>query len=681
MKKRYIVLISLLSLFFSIKVNAEVISLTDCLYTDEYIKYLGLSDEEKQKTIEPIKCQEELLNSSYTSTSSDANLTKYDLRQRNEISKKIVDQGDLGICWAISTEESIQSNLLKNNKGSYDFSEAHLDLATQNTYDFKRTTFTRKQGTGASYLVAGPYLFNHWGPVGENVFTLDNDKLVQKGSLVPNASQIVNQNHEVEVNEITRIGQEVGACSEDSKKAIKNYLVQNGALTTGIYLDVTGSSYSTVNNEIKSTFTNGAYYYYDGSSYMKNGRQIEANKEFDHSVTIVGFDDTISKNSFASEHLPKEDGAWIIKNSWGTVLDNGAKAGDDGYYYVSYEDVNICRQVYGYYDVDTKLTAHTYNTNNLGYNKTLTLNDKNHDIYQGAVFNTNNDEELLEKISFNAIQTGQTYTVYYANNKSMTNLQKIASGVVDHTGYITVKLTNPIKITTNNFAIVVQISNEKQIILPVLAKGDSFFTNVKIEPNKTYLSLDKTNWVDTTNYESETFQIPIYAYTNDVLKIEPCTTVDGKYYDKDGKSVSIDEYNESCKLIKCTYKNEKYYDSLGNVTTKEEYKNECKKDNLICAYDNFLYYDKLGNVVEKSEYDKSCNDKPSNDNNSTIVVIPNNNNNNKNDLTSTDIIIPSSSNEIENPQTGAFLPIILLPLLLIGLYLLKKSFKKKFIKL
>lgn len=36
-----------------------------------------------------------------------------------------------------------------------------------------------------------------------------------------------------------------------------------------------------------------------------------------HAVTIVGWDDSYSKENFNAEHQPPADGAWIVKNSWG----------------------------------------------------------------------------------------------------------------------------------------------------------------------------------------------------------------------------------------------------------------------------------------------------------------------------------------------------------------------------
>lgn len=59
-----------------------------------------------------------------------------------------------------------------------------------------------------------------------------------------------------------------------------------------------------------------------------------------HASTIVGWDDTVPKESFKDymgNTLASKDGAWLVKNSWGTVFHG------DGYFWLSYESdlVNI----------------------------------------------------------------------------------------------------------------------------------------------------------------------------------------------------------------------------------------------------------------------------------------------------------------------------------------------------
>lgn len=68
----------------------------------------------------------------------------------------------------------------------------------------------------------------------------------------------------------------------------------------------------------------------------------------DHAVVIVGYDDTFPKDKFTMKETsgkviegttPPADGAFIIKNSWGTL--NLKDDPDDGYLYLSYYDQSL----------------------------------------------------------------------------------------------------------------------------------------------------------------------------------------------------------------------------------------------------------------------------------------------------------------------------------------------------
>ena len=69
-----------------------------------------------------------------------------------------------------------------------------------------------------------------------------------------------------------------------------------------------------------------SYTYYD-SDRVGNG----------HAVMIVGWDDDFSKENFGESNRPNENGAWLVRNSWGSYKD---------YFWMSYDTVSLIDTAY-----------------------------------------------------------------------------------------------------------------------------------------------------------------------------------------------------------------------------------------------------------------------------------------------------------------------------------------------
>ncbi len=94
----------------------------------------------------------------------------------------------------------------------------------------------------------------------------------------------------------------------------KNFIMENGGIRCGV--QTVGIKDGSNGNKVcfnKTKATNGS----------------------NHSVVIVGWDDTYSKNNFPASNRPSTDGAYIVQNSWGKDW------GTNGKFYVSYEDLYI----------------------------------------------------------------------------------------------------------------------------------------------------------------------------------------------------------------------------------------------------------------------------------------------------------------------------------------------------
>lgn len=387
----------------------------------------------------------------------------YDLRSSGRISP-VRDQGNCGSCWTFGTYGSMESVLMPAE--GRDFSENNM----KNLHGFDLPPCA-----GGNSTMAAAYLVRWAGPVNESADPYHpTDSNTSPAGLSP----------EKHVQRVIIIPGRTGPLDNGP---LKNAIVTYGAIETSMYID--GANFNDTQ----------ASYYYDGSSSQQSN----------HSVTLAGWDDNYSRHNFGT--TPPGDGAFLIKNSWGTYW------GQSGYFWISYYDA-----VYAYGDSwvyvgneSVENYSHKYEYDPLGW--VTSWGYGNTTAWFANVF-TSVAAEPLRAVSFYAASNNSSYTIYaYTNANSgpiSGSLGATTSGTVPLAGYVTVALSSPVSLTNGmKFSIVVALTTP-DYAFPVAAelKSAGYSSAATASPGQSYISPNGTYWVDMTTYSS-TANVCLKAFT------------------------------------------------------------------------------------------------------------------------------------------------------------------------
>ena len=370
--------------------------------------------------------------------------SSFDLRDEGRVSP-VRQQDNFSTCWIQSAMASLESSLLPGK--AYDFSENNLANHMASTLVY--------EGHGDNRLAAA--YFTRWdGPVLER-----SDPYPRKGrspeGLLP----------AVHVRDILFLPDRTGPLDNDALK---------WAVAT-----VGGASCAMTFDPARLDVTTWGY------------RSTEPGLFLNHYVTVVGWDDDFPATSFLTE--APGDGAFLVKNSWGTDW------GDHGYFWLSYYDANFGQDmaVFGAAGDPDEYDA-IYQHDPLGWSDSVAAGDAASDSAWFAARYRAVGTGVVRAVGFYAPVAGSTFEVRVASSvEGVASAPPAAGGSAPVAGYHTVDLTAPAPVADGEVFVVAVRLVTPGCFAPVALERTSRLITPVSAPGQSYLSADGLQWKDLTS--------------------------------------------------------------------------------------------------------------------------------------------------------------------------------------
>ncbi len=368
----------------------------------------------------------------------------YNLRNEGR-DTKVKNQGSHGTCWAVAALSALETTIRPEEE--LNFAAEHMAL---------KNSFTKKVDDGGEYTMSMAYLLSWQGPVLEEDDPYGD--MVSPDGLSP-----------------VKHVQEIQIIKDKNIDKIKQAVFKNGAVQTSIY------------TSLKNSLSRSKYYNREKYAYYYDG-----NEEQNHEIIIIGWDDNFSKDNFTVK--PQNDGAFICQNSWGENF------GDDGIFYISYEDTRIGQQSIVYSGIEnTDNYDNIYQTDLCGWVGQIGYGRES--CYFANVF-TSKGNQKVKGVGFYITGDNSAYEVYkvsqYNNTEDLTDGELIAVGETENAGFYTVNINQPFSVTEDEkFAIVIRLYTP-DAVHPVAVEYavDGRCENVDLTDAEGYISPYGNDWVN-----------------------------------------------------------------------------------------------------------------------------------------------------------------------------------------
>jgi len=397
---------------------------------------------------------------------------RYNLAENGFVTD-VKNQQDSGNCWAFAALASLETCVLKASNKTFNFSVENMKnlIEMYSAYGWKMET---NEG-GYNGMPMG-YLASWLGPVNATLDPFDD-----KGTLSPLLDS------EMHIQNIYVLPARTSYTDND---AIKEAILKYGGLYASYY-----HSAGYLNSKTNA--------YYD--PYTGNGN---------HAITVVGWDDNYSKNNFYT--TPAGDGAFIVKNSWGSSW------GDNGYFYISYYDrvlfaVNKDNQAFTYILNDTVRYTKNYQYDVAGMTDYLITGKKT--VWYKNIYNATGNEAIAAVSTF--FNTTVDYEIsIYVNDV----LQLTQNGRHEGSGYYTIPLKEYVPVAVGDiFKIVVKLANPQNGYAAVPISEQLSTTRCYYAPGVSYFSNDGKKWTDLYDYSASAYS---HTYNSQVACLKAFTVAD-----------------------------------------------------------------------------------------------------------------------------------------------------------